>query len=185
MAIILKCPHCETKFRCEFGTKDGQGWPDYCPNKKCGVYMGLDDKDEVVLPMILHSSSKSYDKLYRDMEAGSEMRAKIAADQLGCSVADVSGIKITNMKDNPKEGESSVMEPVNPVSQFMQTTGVGGFQGPVGAGYSGAVQSGPFANAGAHTRTAIQAQHAQYTGGAGVSDRPALETQQPGYRRRG
>ena len=185
MAVILRCPHCETKFKVAYGTKDGEGWPDYCPNKSCGVYMGISHKDDVVMPIILHDSSKGYDKLYRDMEKGSEFRAQKAADDLGVPVSEMSAIKITDMKDNPKEGESSVKEVVNPVSTFMQQTGIGGFQGPNGAGYSGAVQTGPFPNAGAQMRTALQNSHAQLTGGAAVSDRPALETSQPGYRRRG
>ena len=185
MAVILRCPHCETKFRCEFGTKDGQGWPDYCPNKKCGVYMGIDHKEDVVMPIILHAQSKTYDKLYRDMEKGSEVRAQIAAEKHGLSAEDVAGIKITDMKDNPKYGETSVKEVSNPVTQFMAQHGIGGFQGANGAGYSGAVQAGPFPNAGAKMRTAIQQQHAQITQGNAVSERPALETTQPGYRRRG
>ena len=185
MAVILRCPHCETKFKVASGTKDGFGWPDYCPNKQCGVYMGIDHKEEVVMPIILHASSKTYDKLYRDMERGSEFRAQKAAEELGCSAAEVSSIKITDMKDNPAYGEASVKDVINPVSQFMAQTGVGGFQGANGAGYSGAVQSGPFPNVGAHMRTAIQHKHGELTGGVAVSDRPALETSQPGYRRRG
>ena len=185
MAVILKCPHCEIKFRCEFGSKDGSGWPDYCPNPKCGVYMGVDDKAEVVMPMILHGPSKTYDRVYREMEAGSEFRAQKAASELGVPVSEVSSLKITDMKDNVKEGEDSVKEVVNPVSTFMKQTGVGGFMGTQGAGYSGAVQSGPFANAGARTMTAVRQTHAHATNFAGVGDRPALETMQPGYRRRG
>jgi hypothetical protein len=56
---------------------------------------------------------------------------------------------------------------------------------PNGAEYSTQVQSGPHPNIGATMITKARDFHGKLSHGMAVSDRPALETQQPGYRRRG
>lgn len=176
----IKCSECRKAFPWDIA----KGWPKHCP--ECGVYCGTDGKDEVVMPFIRSAKTGANDKLYRDMERGSEVRAQAAADLLGVPASEVSDIKITNMKDNMREGDDAAITPANPVSQFMAANpGTTGFRGGQGVEYSGAVQSGPHPNAGAKTRTALHDFHAKLTQGAGVSERPANETMQPGYRRRG
>ena len=51
-------------------------------------------------------------------------------------------------------------------------------------GYSGAVAAGPEPNRGARVQSMVRQLHAEGMGWDKVGDRPALETQQPGYRRR-
>lgn len=200
MAVILKCPHCETKFRCEFS--DESRWPDYCPNKKCGIYMGVDvADDDIVMPSIRHATTVASDKVYRDIEAGSEVRAQMAAEQLGVPVSEMSDIKITDLSDR-RDTEIAAIPVRNEVTRMMDAApaGITGFAGNNGVGYSGAVQTGPFPNAGAHMRNMIQQNHSQMVqrhavgkdeagrpvipSGDVVSDRPGVETAQPGYRRR-
>lgn len=191
MAVVLKCPECEDKFRWEFA--DEQRWPKACP--LCKADMGGDDDDSVIcMPALRGAATKAHDALYRQMEHGSEVRAEAAAEKLGVPVSDMANMKMTNMLDGRKPGESYAPElPSNPVTEHMAAVnaqgGQFGFAGSNGVGYSGSVQTGPAPNAGAKMRTALQQQHARATahmsGGPAVSDRPALETTAAGYRRRG
>ena len=181
MGFALKCPDCRKKFPWDKETR----FPRFCP--LCKSDLG-DDRadDDIPMPMILHSKSKTFDKVYRDMEKGSEFRAQAAAELAGCSASEMSNLKITNMKDNVREGESSDVAINNPVTQFMAANpNSAGFRGADGLGYSTGTQAGPFPNAGAKMRTSLQQHHAALSHGSAVSDRPALETIQPGYRQRG
>lgn len=182
MAIwVLRCPECGEKFRSK-----SKELP--CPH--CGWKPEEEPEDGIIdipMPFIrISGKTAAADKLYRDMEKGSEVRAQAAAEQLGVPVSEMSALKMTDMRDNAKPGENSVVPVRNDVTQFMAANpGLGGFQGANGVGYSGAVQTGPAPNAGAHMRTALQNHHAKVSMGSAVSDLPALETTQPGYRRRG
>ena len=118
-------------------------------------------------------------------EAEREVRAQLAADMLGASAADVAHLKTTNLRETVA-GESPYVPVVNDVTRSMainqQATG---FQPSQGVEYSGAVQQGPFPNMGAKTISAIRQLHATRGGGYGsMSDNPAKEVLQPGYRRR-
>lgn len=180
MALVVRCPDCREKF----SWKSGTALPDACP--LCGAKVGSDrPDDEIVLPSIRTMRTRIMDKTYRDMEAGSEKRMELAAQVGGGSPSDYSALKITDMKDNLREGETAAVPVRNAVTEHMARTGQGGFVGGDGTGYSGAVQTGPFPNAGARMRTSVQQYHSSISHGSAVSDRPATETQQPGYRRRG
>ena len=138
----------------------------------------------ICMPSIrTNARTRGVDKVYRDIEKASEQRAEEAASMLGVSKADMSDLKITDLRSTRHEGDVAAVPVNNEVSRLIDR-GVGGFQGD-GAGYSGGVQTGPVPNAGAHMRTHLQNHHGKVTGGAGVSDRPALETTYPDYRRRG
>lgn len=179
MAFRLRCPVCRKAFAYEPGT----AYPDECP--VCETYIGSGRKDaEIVMPFIRSSTMKNIDGTYREMEKASERRAEQAAQLAGVPTSEMSGLKITNLQDARREGDVAAVPVQNDVSRFMEQTGIGGFRGVDGSGYSAAVQTGPSPNVGARMRTALQGHHGVVTGGA-VSDRPALETQQPGYRRRG
>lgn len=182
MAIVLKCPDCSHKFK--WNTSEEETWPKFCP--KCGVFLGTNRADDdIVLPFIRTTkSTQVIDKVYRDIERGSEVRAQAASDMLGVPLSDVSETKITNLNDR-RDTEVAHITPVNPVSQFMAQhpqAAVG--HTSQGAQYSGAVQTGPFANAGAKAQTMVRAFHATKMGGF-VGDNPSNEVMQPGYRRRG
>lgn len=181
MAVKIRCPECRGKFKWDMG----KGWPEKC-QLGCGFVMACDRADDdVVMPFIRTAATSATDKTYRDMERGSEVRAQAAADLAGVPVSEMSNLKITNLNDR-RDVEVQAMPVNNPVSQFMdQNPQAAGFRGGDGLAYSAAVAAGPGANAGAKARTALQSYHAELSHGVAVSERPALETESPLYRRRG
>src|ERR1700731_795905 len=89
-----KCPDCKGKFPWE----PTKGYPKACP--LCGFDTSIDeDATAIVLPAFLSAGSKANDKLYRDMEKGSEFRAQAAADMAGVPVSEMSSLKITALND--------------------------------------------------------------------------------------
>ena len=177
MTVILKlkCPDCVETFK----WPGDQKWPDFCPLCRAQLSTG---SDEVCMPFIRSASTKATDKVYRDMEAGSEVRAQAAADILGVSVSDVSDLKITNLKDN--HSETAHVPVVNDVSKMMDAApNTTGFQS-MGVEYSAGTQAGPLPNAGARFQTQLRKMHAERAGWNAMSDNPANEVRQPGYRRR-
>jgi len=180
MAFSLRCPACRGKFRWD----PNEGMPDKC--ELCGGKVGHDRDDDDLVWRLLRATDRtaSIDKVYRDMEAGSEVRAQAAAEMLGVPTHEMSAIKITDMKDNQRQGDIAAVVPPNPVSQMMEATaGRTGFGVPDAVQYSQQSMTGPEPSAGARMRSTLQRFHEQ--SGHVVSDRPALETLQPGYRRRG
>lgn len=89
-----KCPDCNGKFPWE----PTKGYPKACP--LCGFDTSIDENaTAIVLPAFLSAASKANDKLYRDMEKGSEFRAHAAADMAGVPVSEMSALKITDLND--------------------------------------------------------------------------------------
>ena len=177
MAVILKlrCPDCAETFK----WPGAQKWPEFCP--LCRAQLST-HSDEICMPFISSARAKSPDRVYRQMEAGAEVRAQAAAEILGVSTSDVSDLKMTNLKDN--HSEIAHVSVVNDVSRMMDTTpNATGFQA-AGVAYSGAVQTGAFANSGAKTQNMLRNFHGKTFGHSLMSERPGLETEQPGYRRR-
>lgn len=185
MAVKLKCPDCHGKF--PYIVSDG--WPRFCP--LCGSDINNDRADDdIVMPFIRSSVTRNNDALYRQMEEGSAVRAEEAARLAGTSVEEMSGLKITNLNSTKHAGDIAAPEPVAAMANLGVSSAASLFKGSNGAEFSQSVQvpvmpSGKDANMGAKMRTAMQGYHAERTGGTGVFDRPALETTQPGYRRRG
>jgi len=62
---------------------------------------------------------KSEEQVFRAMEAGSSIRAEAAASELNVSVSEVSDLKITDLRDNVKPGETSA-KPLSASAQAMQ-----------------------------------------------------------------
>ena len=90
----MKCPECAGKFPWE----PTKGCPKFCP--LCGFDTSIDDDaTAIVLPAFLSAKSRANDKLYRDMEKGSEFRAHAAADMAGVPVSEMSSLKITDLND--------------------------------------------------------------------------------------
>ncbi len=176
MAVSLRCPSCREKFPWD----TAKGWPRYCA--MCGEDISAKD-DEVVMPNILSFRSKVPDQAVRAYMDGSEKRVELAAELAGASKEDMSSLKVTDISDR-RDVPANI--PVNnSVTQFMaQHPGVGGMQSN-GAEYATQVQSGPHPNIGAKMLTKVRDRHSTLSMGSAVSDRPALETLQPGYRRRG
>lgn len=193
---MLRCPACREKFKWDLSQK----WPRYCPLCREDINNDRPD-DEIVMPFIrCNGRTASADKLYRDMERGSEMRAEMAASMLGTSVAEQSSLKITDMNDRKDAEFAHVMVPVdNPVGQAMVNNPNVGFSG-MGLGFSGAVNSGAYHNEGLRMQGILRAGHADVVGQIGsvdadtrqpvrlsrnvVFDQPTNEVNSPGYERR-
>ena len=183
MAFSIRCPDCRKKFP----WKPNDGFPDKCPNPECQSHIGLTEQQVIDIPMPFLSSAKnrSVDKVYRDMEAGSEIRVAKAAEMTGATKEEMSSLKITDLKTGQRQGDIAMPAVNNPVSQLVDAPrSPFGFQGSNGLGFSGPVASGAFANAGAKFQSVLRTAHAEKVGYDAVGDRPALETTQPGYRRR-
>lgn len=129
MPVILKCPECNTKYRWNAGIETA---PEFCPNPECEWADTKRADDDVVMPFIRSARTNANDKLYRDMEKGSEVRAEKAAEMAGCSAADMSALKITNLNDR-KDAEVAAMPVQNAVTQHMEQMNQKGGQFGFGA----------------------------------------------------
>jgi len=118
MPIVRRyqCPDCEKEFTFMHMTKD-EPTPEHCPN--CGNFMGTEPIKLPSFAAIKSQKTKNADKTYRDMEAGSEVRAELAAEMTGGSKSDFSAMKITDLKDNIRPGDVPAKLPSNPVSEMM------------------------------------------------------------------
>lgn len=137
MGYSIKCRLCNGKFK--WNPLDG--YPTHCAH--CNAYIGIDVPDDViVMPAFLGAKTKATDKLYRDMEAGSQFRAEKAAEMTGSSVSDMASLKITDMKDNMRAGDMAAVEANAAMDRLKAST-----RAPVGfadngASYSDGVSSG-------------------------------------------
>lgn len=114
-----QCPSCEKYFDFLHHPND-EPPPSFCP--LCGADVsgkktrrrikqvdgllspGLSDRVKK-LPSHERKVSKSADMVYRGMENASDQRMKDAADVLGVHPSTLSNMKLTNMKDNMREGD--------------------------------------------------------------------------------
>lgn len=181
--IKLRCNGCQNFIR----IPANEDWPDFCP--KCGRAAN-EVPTEVQAPHIAKSIGKNTDKMYRDMEAGSTHRAQMASEITGDPVSEFGDLKITDMKDNLREGDDaapSVTAANNPVQAVIEQApqGLFGFQDRgQGLAHSAGVSQGPSPNAGIRMLPGLRSQHQKATGGRGSSDMPANEIRQAGYRPR-
>ena len=164
-SVVYRCPGCEGQFR-YFHHPDVESdpAPRFCP--MCGYDTEADDvvvkwPKAVVAPHIAQAIGKIGDQTYRQIEAGSEARAQAAADMLGVPKSEMSGMKVTDLNDNLREGDVAAKMPVNPVSQAMQTQpGTTGWRGgPEMAQYAASIHAGPDSHAGLHAKTMISNYH--------------------------
>lgn len=112
----LRCTVCREYFPWD----PTKGWPEDCPVNHC--YIGMGDRDDVVLPFISQKQNLGADRVYRDMEQKSALRAKIAQEQYGLSSEDAAQLKMTNMRDNLREGDVAAMPVRNEVTRLMDTS---------------------------------------------------------------
>lgn len=160
----------------------------------CGIDISAKDENVISMPAFLTHRSKAVDAPVRAYMDGSEKRVEMAAELAGATREEMSSIKVTDISDR---NDVQAHIPVNnPVSQFMaQNPGSTGMQSN-GVEYSRQVQMPTSipgtngrvvndANMGAKMITKVRDRHSVISNGSAVSDRPAEETLQPGYRRRG
>jgi hypothetical protein len=179
------CPECGGKFPVD----PIKGLPKVCP-LGCGYKVASErPDDEIVMPSIA-KARHAIDGVYRAMEEGSIHRMQVAKEM---GVEGAESLKITNMRDNVRPGENSVVPlPPNPVSQRMaqmQSQGLPvGFNGANGVALSAGTMEGPMPNAGARLQQMIRSTHRERIdprhAGAVASDMPSLEVQNPLYRKR-
>lgn len=118
--------------------------------------MGIDADDTTIcMPSLRSAKTTANDALYRQMEKGSEIRAEAAAAQLGVPVSEMSALKMTNMKDNVKQGETYAPSVTAQQANLESGGSKVGFQ-VNGAEYASMVKAGPYPNAGAKTLQALK-----------------------------
>jgi len=120
----LRCHECGNKFY------HPDPYPEFCPH--CGVEFEKDPGDVISLPALHSITSKTPDKVFRDMEAKSIQRAEAAAAMAGVPVSEMSHLKITDLRDNVRPGET--------YAKPVQTNLKGSFQD--GSSFGAGVASG-------------------------------------------
>jgi hypothetical protein len=131
----IRCPGCRKPFPWDPAIE----LPERCPLKGCGyVAKKRDpevDEDGVIViaaPFIGSAKTKATDSCYRELETSSAARAELAAQVAGVPVSEMSHLKVTNLKDNTREGEIAAMPVVNDVTRQMDRMKASGM--PVGFG---------------------------------------------------
>ena len=140
--IVARCPHCRGRFPWDRKL----GFPSKCPLPGCD-YVAKEVDDKVIpMPMIRHATTNTPDRVYREMEKSSEARAQMAADVAGVPVSEMANLKMTNMRDNVREGETYAMPVSNDVTKQMDALktrgGQFGFVGSEGAGFATGTATG-------------------------------------------
>ncbi len=117
MAFVIKCNACSHRIP----WKPTEPRPAECP--KCWASFGEERADDdVVMPFIRSAKTTQNDKLYRDMEKGSETRMQIAAEYMAGNAqgaVTVNGVTQTGVV--PRAGASAI-------SNFRAATGQGPWQ---------------------------------------------------------
>ncbi len=125
--VTYKCPDCKGEF--DFlHHPSTEPPPDEC--ELCGSYMGDDPRPAPVLHLnVGKDKNKVGDKLYRDMEKATDARIEHAAEMTGASVTELSGMRMTNMKDNMRAGDQSSMS-VTEAEKRLSVSAMGQTVGP-------------------------------------------------------
>jgi hypothetical protein len=205
-----RCPECARVFEYDHHPSIAADPVTACPYAGC-VAAAETMEPALVMPHIAKTIGKNTDDLYRQMEDGAEFRSQIAQQVHGLSAEEASVIKMTNMRDNVREGDTTEMPVDNaitrqiaaaPAGQLGFVGGSGGVDGSaMAAGLQQSFLAGHHANAGLNAMTNLRASHGRNASrfiAAGTEgprmpmanptvtvDRPANETQMPGYRKRG
>ena len=173
-SVLYRCPSCVGEFSyLHHPSIASDPAPRFCP------LCGFDTESEAleqppVAPAIGNAHAASLDQVYHQMEAGAAYRAELAGEP---------SLKITDLKDNLRAGDTSYVPVQNDVTRAMERQpGNWGFSAQNGLAQSQQAHTGYMPNAGLRALTGIRKQHG--AGGNVVSDLPALETQQALYRPR-
>ena len=156
------CPDCFASFPWLHERSDQSDVPDFCP--KCGSNVsGVEP--ELSAPHIARSIGRVADNVYRAVEQSSEARAEMAAEMLpGESAADlVRAMKVTDIRDDARPGETSARPVDNEVSRSMAAPGTSwGLQdSSAGMQWAAGTQAGPGAGRhGANMTTVLRDSHA-------------------------
>lgn len=160
------CPAetCGHTFSYRHASKKDLG-PRFCP--RCGYDTQGDDAQQLDMtfskPLLGKVITVAADNTYRAMEEGAAHRAQVAMEQHGLSQEEANNLKITDLRTNNVEGENSVKEVDNPVTDAMRAgPNVTGFQPAAAAAeFARSAHVGPHAHAGARAVGKIQETHMQ------------------------
>lgn len=156
-------------YRCEsidcrqkFPWDPSAGFPTACPH--CGFRPDDPDENVISMPAFLSAKTKANDQVARQMMDGSEVRAQLAAEAAGTTAAEMEGLKITNLRDNLREGDAAAAPVRNDVASHMDKSGFGGFGSPAAPavhvqqamGLAAQAHTGPDARAGARAMQSLQ-----------------------------
>lgn len=143
-----ECPDCEGQF--DFRRADEEPLPNFCP--LCGQDM---TGEPTQVPgwngATRTNRGRSADQVYRQLEDSSAARAAQVASDLGVPVSEVSHLKTTDMKDNLRQGDTSIVLP-RPSAPQVPAPPAGMVPIPqnrhTGAAYAANTRAGPYAGAG-------------------------------------
>lgn len=129
----IRCPGC----RGAFPWDPAMALPERCPLPGCDYVAKPKETDEngvivISAPFIGSARTKRTDASYRELETSSAARAEAAAHLAGVPVSEMAHLKVTNLKDNTREGEVAAMPVVNEVTRQMDMLKARGM--PVGFG---------------------------------------------------
>lgn len=175
-----RCPSCEGQF--DFmHHPTSEPPPRFCP--LCGYDTEGDAPlaSGITAPHIQKSISRAGDATYRQMEGQAEERMDMAAQMTGLDRSEFSDLKITDIKDNLREGDTADVSVVNDVSKAVDADpnnygfrpqlapmGAGGPSGMIPdargntpLGYASMTTQGPAPYAGAKAATMVGNFHRQ------------------------
>ena len=155
-----QCPDCTGTFRWLHHPSD-EAPPSFCA--LCGSDMNAEPVFVQVAPHIARSIGKTADGVYRQMEQASKENMAAAAELAGGDAADYDALKISDLADYLRPGDTAAKMRDNPVAQHMTATGQGGFQGingMSGAQLAANTGSGVFPHQGDATRQDMVMGHA-------------------------
>jgi hypothetical protein len=154
MAVRYRCPDISCRKTFPWDSKDDP--PNLCPH--CGFSYREEEEGVISMPNILSAKSKSIEAVARGVMDGSEVRAAAAAEMAGCSIEDMSSLKVTNLNDG-RQSEFATRDVVNPVTEVMaQTPGISGFQA-AGSAFAANTNVGHYPRAGANIVTKLSNSH--------------------------
>lgn len=187
-----RCPYCQSYF---WVTLQGRNDPppDDCPIcRNTGTAPELPPKQFTAgAPALLKGAAKNVDTMYRQMEEGAQFRADMAQEKFGLDSESANELKLTDMRDDARAGETSVkpltadqaaiMANADLISRSVATAPqnplVAGGVPSVGAAhpvqYTSSVGAGPHPYAGAKALTNLREVHSKT--GVPMADNPSLE----------
>ena len=110
------CPDCEGQFTVLLDDRDPL--PNFC--QVCGNDMTGDPTVVPFFSRVGKAENQTLDRTYRQIESSSAERAQMAADMQGVPVSEMANIRVTDMKDNIREGESSYIAPPSQEQAIMR-----------------------------------------------------------------
>ncbi len=155
--IGIRCHLCRERFSWDIM----KGYPTHC--ECCKQFIGIPaDAPELATPYISTPQKRgNTDAIYRDMENKSIARTEMAAADAGVPVSEMSHMKMTDMKDSLREGDSAAANSLTPVQRAMEAqSSFGGNAAAIAA--SAGTRQGPLPNAGTnfiHSKGGLRDKH--------------------------